>query len=614
MSRKVGFLVRRRNTATQGLLPVVRLIMVLILCCSFATPLSAQSGIPDVIVEAESPDRVSGSAGSVVQFDVALSIVEGWHINTNPAAMESLIPTRLMIADTEPSLSIVRTEFPSGQEYRFEFANQPITVYEGQTTVGVSLKIDDSATEGSRQVPLEILYQACDDTRCLRPTTLRKTLTVEVTGPSASRTSSWPTVWSSAQSQSTPQTLAGTFRRQGLIVGLVVVFLLGLSLNLTPCVYPMIPITVGYFGGRDGGTLTRRIIDALFFVLGMALVYAILGALAGFGGSMLGDALQNPWIQVGLAGLMVVLSGAMFGLYELKLPAPIKEQSESMGKALGTFGMGMTLGVVAAPCLAPSTVALLGFVGQLGHSWAGAGLFFVLALGLGLPYVFLAVFSSQLHRLPGSGSWMEWVKKLLGFMILGVAIYFLWPMLTNAQFAYLMMALVIVAVGVLMVVHPPQSMKFMVLRGMLLGVTCAVLIATLGWTFVWVPDALEWESADAVIEADTTTFDRPTVVYVGASWCVPCKEMEITTFRDARVRATLENDVRAIKVDVSNTPPSQISSWLEGREVLGVPTMMFFSPSGGERRSLRLTGYVDADQLLEHLRRISTADTPKTQS
>lgn len=583
--------------------------LVLTILSILSTPAFSES-IPDNLVSVEPLEPLAVRPGDQVQVLLNISIHKDWHINSNPASKDFLIPTEVKAPSTG-GVRLENVDYPEGENFEFEFVPEPISVYQGEVTVPMTFQVREDHPGGHTRIPLELIYQACDDTRCLPPETKQIKLQLQVSGeggkpiPGVSESDGWGSFVSLTQ-QSDPDALGGIFSGKGILVGLIIVFFLGLSLNLTPCVYPMVPITVGFFGSGKTESFSRRLADAVFFVLGMVIVYSLLGALAGMGGQILGDILQSAWVQVGLAGLMVVLSGTMFGFYQLQLPATLQRKSENMGKTLGTFGMGMTLGVVAAPCLAPATVALLGYVGKTQNALAGAGLFFVLSLGLGLPYVFLALFSSQLNKLPGSGEWMEWVKTLLGFVILAVALYFLWPLLNNVQFGYALVGLLVIATGTLIFTHLPETRLWSILRTAAVLAVATVLIFLISQTFISAEAGIQWESGESYLrETEGQSVKQPTVIYLSADWCVPCKEMEVTTFRNPTIK-DLMSRTRSVKIDLSNPPPTHVQNWLDSQRVLGVPTIFFFTPEQGLHPDLTIMGYASVDDLKKPLSVIST--------
>ena len=192
------------------------------------------------------------------------------------------------------------------------------------------------------------------------------------------------------------------------------IFLGGVALNLTPCVYPLIPITVSYFGGRSGQSRTSLVTHGLLYMVGLSLMNSVLGVVAALTGEMMGALLQNPVVLIGIAVLLAAFAASLFGFWEMRLPSALTQAaSKSYAGYFGTFFMGLTLGIVAAPCLGPFVLGLLTWVASMGSPWLGFLVFFTLSLGLGLPLFFLAVFSGRIESLPRSGEWMLWVRLIL---------------------------------------------------------------------------------------------------------------------------------------------------------------------------------------------------------
>jgi thiol:disulfide interchange protein DsbD len=400
------------------------------------------------------------------------------------------------------------------------------------------------------------------------------------------------------------ESLAQTFSREGWLSGLAVVFGFGLLLNLTPCVYPMVPITVGYFGNRETDGWRARFVDAGLYLLGMVLIYTLLGAMAGLTGQMLGQALQSPLVQGTLALLMVLMAASMFGLFELSFSENLERNLRKTADGLGTFGMGMTLGVAAAPCLAPSTVALLGYIGQSGSMLTGSVLFLVLSLGLGLPYVILAVSSGLLDYLPKSGNWFEWVETLIGYVLIGVALYFLLPLLPMDYLGGLVIVWLVAAMVSLILRVPPANRWIWSLRTLALVAVAGLGIYWILFNFIWLAPRLDWTKGTNFVEE--APVKKPAVVYTGADWCVPCQEMKVTTFQANRVvRAAQE--IEMVKMDLSDPPPEPIETWLSNHDMVGVPTMFFLQPGGEEVRELRGEGYLNARQLANRLEKLRSA-------
>ncbi len=517
---------------------------------------------------------------------VEMTIAPGWHVNAHQPRDDFLIPTTLELRPA-PGQSAGQVAWPEPVERTLAFApGTPLLLYEG--TVRLAAPLTGPAAAGGPLPRAALRYQACSDTTCLPPRTLE--LVAEQPGRGAT-------------GGGAGDTIADFVARWGWGATFFWVGLLGLALNLTPCVYPMISVTVAYFGGRSGAESTR-IGHALLYVLGICLTFSLLGVAAALTGSLFGGAMQRPAVLWGIALLMVALALSNFGLYQLRLPSVLVQAAGRGGQgAFGAFFMGLTMGVVGAPCIGPIVAALLLYVGAQQSAALGFALFFTLGLGMGLPYLALATAAGRLRRLPRSGAWLAWVERLFGFVLLGLALYFVTPLLTPAVVQALW-AVLLVAAGVVLgflgtVAGEPVGYHW---ARRLAGI--AVVAIGLAGLFraegespiAWVPF-----SDEALAQAERS--GRPVLIDFQAAWCLPCREMDRTTFRDpAVVRAT--RDFAALKADV--TAQDEHAEALMARwQVPGVPTYVLLGPDGQERR--RFVGFVPAERLLEGLREAAGA-------
>jgi thiol:disulfide interchange protein DsbD len=396
------------------------------------------------------------------------------------------------------------------------------------------------------------------------------------------------------------------------------VFLAGLALNLTPCVYPLIPITISYFGGQTEGKKGKLLGHAIIYVFGMAITYSILGVIAALTGSLFGAALQNPYVLVAIALILIALALSMFDLYEIRVPTFLSNFAGGAKQGyFGTFFMGLTVGIVAAPCIGPFVLALLTFVGEQGDMILGFSMFFILALGLGFPFLLLALFSGSIHKMPRSGAWMVWVRKIFGFILVAMAIYFLQPLFPNLLLYSLSLALTMLLGGIYMAwIESTQSRGkiFPVIRN-LIGIIfflLAVIFASNGFTS-YVNDRITENPSTAANSpsagrinwlpfsdeklAEAVEKNRPVMIDFYADWCLPCKELDKFTFSQSEV-IELSRNFQMLKVDLTraNDP---VSRELAIRfQVKGVPTLVFLSAQGIELSDLRVVGFKEKEDFL----------------
>ena len=216
------------------------------------------------------------------------------------------------------------------------------------------------------------------------------------------------------------------------LTALPLVFLAGVLTSLTPCIYPMIPITAAIVGGTAPGEVSpprwRPALLSLTYVLGLALVYSALGLFAGLSGTMFGAVSTNPWLYFAMANLLVVAALSMLDVLPVRLPSWLVARAASAGQGgrfSGAFVMGAMSGLVAAPCSAPVMAAVLTWVSSTGSAALGFLYLFVFSLGMCTLLVAIGVGVGTATRLPRAGAWMLWVKKLFAIVMLGVAEYYL---------------------------------------------------------------------------------------------------------------------------------------------------------------------------------------------
>jgi len=383
-----------------------------------------------------------------------------------------------------------------------------------------------------------------------------------------------------------------------MIWTLLGIFAGGMALNLTPCIYPLIPITVSYFGGRSGKS--QLIGHGLCYIAGLSITNSVLGVVAALTGGLMGAMLQNPFVLVGVATILVVFATSLFGFWELRLPSGIVQAaSQSYAGYLGTLFMGLSLGVVAAPCIGPFVLGLLTWVGSMGDPYLGFLVFFTLSLGLGLPLFFLAIFSGHIDKLPRSGEWMLWVRKLMGWVLVGMAAYFVRPILPKTMEIFVLAAVALAAGLHLGWIDRSRAgfRAFEWFKGMV-GVAGLVIATLLIGTWVLQGPGVAWQSYSDQIVAEAQRSGKPVIMDFSADWCAPCRELDEVTFHHAEVVKQAKRNFVMIKLDLTRKGNPVHENLLRQYGVKGVPTVVFLDGQGNERGDLRLVDFLPPDQFL----------------
>ncbi|NMB80633.1 MAG: thioredoxin fold domain-containing protein, partial [Ignavibacteria bacterium] len=333
------------------------------------------------------------------------------------------------------------------------------------------------------------------------------------------------------------------------------------------------------------------------YVLGMALTYSVIGVVTSLSGAVFGTLLQNPFVIAGIALLFIVLALSQFGVYEFKLPDKlVMKAGGAKGGVMGAFFMGLTMGIVAAPCIGPFVLGLVTYVAAKGDPFYGFLMFFVLALGLGFPYLLLALFSGKIKKLPRAGDWMEGVKHIFGFLLLGMAFYFVDPILPKSIQGYTLPIFGIVAVIILLFIDKTanQIKGFRIFKTVFSVIVLAISI----WSLI--PSeklSPEWKQFSIASYEESLKNNESMLIDFYADWCIPCKELDALTFSDPRVIKELES-YTSYKVDM--TQMTEANEELRKKfNVIGMPTVLIINSKGDEVH--RLTGFVNADEFLKLL-------------
>jgi len=360
-----------------------------------------------------------------------------------------------------------------------------------------------------------------------------------------------------------------------LLVGF---FVLGIALAFTPCVLPMLPILSSIVLGKQSDvpiSKARSAYLALAYIFGMALLYALAGILTAALGSGVQRVLQSPIALILFSGLLLFLAGSLFGFYELKMPQAWQNKVDKMagrqkgGSLFGAFALGAISTLVASPCITAPLASVLGFVAQTGSMVLGGALLFVMALGMGLPLLLIALGARSM--IPSAGAWMVWLQRTLGVMLVLLAIWIVWP-----------------AFSMLRSEAVSQNSSRLEKR----------IAPNLVFQVVRAPQELQILLQKAQVEK------RPVLLDFYADWCISCKEMEAITFTNPEVAKEMSRFV-LIQVDVTvNNPSTQ--ALLKQYGLFGPPAILLFNGLGDEQKGLRVVGFMPPGRFSQRLQELNT--------
>jgi thiol:disulfide interchange protein DsbD len=569
-----------------------------ILCAS-----SSRSWAATVAVEIiHSRDSYQASGTYPILF--RLKIQKPWYIHGALETESDLIPTKLTFHDS-PYLKVNNIRFPQVERKKFEYLPDPVDVYSGSILILASLSAAEDIPSGMQTIKGNLSYQACSSSSCLTPEDIPVELQIMITAP-GTPTSALNTDLFLSTSDDKGEIAGVSMDRwfdAGLLLTLLGLFLGGLALNLTPCIYPLIPITISYFGGKSHNISGKRILHGILYLSGLAVTNSFLGVSSALSGNMLGSALQNPAVLIFIACIMTALGLSFFGVWEFRLPAVLTRMaSKNYSGYFGTFFMGLTLGIVAAPCLGPFILGLLTYVGQKGDPFLGFLFFFVLSIGIGLPLCILAVFSGLIDRLPLSGDWMVWIKKLLGWVLVGMAVYIISPLIPSHIGAAWFQAGVAVISGIhLGWIDRTGGIR----RGFLYfkkGISVLIFATSILYLVYtgYAREGIKWIPYNQEIMTTGLKENKPIMLEIYADWCLPCKAMERRVFNDPEI-VSISKNILCIRLDLTRKQPFQ-EEIMKSYQAWGVPTIIFIDKKGKEEKGLRIESYIDNADLLNRMK------------
>ncbi len=368
---------------------------------------------------------------------------------------------------------------------------------------------------------------------------------------------------------------------------IILVFILGLLMSLTPCIYPMIPITVGILQTSSSSSLGKNFLLALSYTLGIACTFALLGLLAAFGSTQFGMLLGNPFFVILLVFFLGYLALSMLGLYDMYIPRFLQPKNHTVqrGSYLSAFIFGALSGSVASPCLSPGLLLLLSIVATVGSKIMGFIWLFMFGLGLGLPLLIIGTFSSSLQLMPQAGLWMIEIKRFFGIMLLSMCFYYLNNIL-DWHYLLILATLTTALCGIFYFISiepfdskPVKRFKELLGTLLIIGGCCIGFFAYKASQHAQEhpQEILCWITSYDIARNKAVAENKRLLLDFTASWCTACKAIEKKILHAPEIMKALDT-VILVKIDCSNPTAECCADIQKKFSILGYPTLLLVNP------------------------------------
>ncbi len=532
-------------------------------------------------------------------------------------------------------------EMPAGKKKSDEYLGDYEAYYHD---LSINIPITGKGDK-TKPLAVKVTYQGCSEAGICYPK-VTKNIELDIAGLNindistatvidAQKTSITST--DNSEQQSEQDALAGLLSSDNTLLALATFFLIGLGLAFTPCVFPMIPILSGIIAGQGNKAANSAFVMSVVYVLSMAVVYTLVGVVAGLSGNNIQVIFQNPWVLGSFALIFILLALSMFGFYELQLPSSLQSKISELsnkqqgGTLIGVAIMGVLSALIVGPCMAPPLMGILLFISQTGDPLLGGSALFVMSLGMGIPLIIIGTSAGKL--MPRAGIWMDTVKAVFGVAMLGVAIWMMERVLAEVIIIWLWALLIFVSgvyMGALTPIHENTTgwARLWKALGLVLMLYASLLIIGVSSGNVDYMQPLKGHymstSVNTVGSSQHLRFkkiksyqdlqqqlvlakqqQKPIMLDFYADWCTYCKSMEKTTFQSANVLTSLENFI-VLQADVTEMD-EQDKQLLKAFQIPAPPAILFFTPGVGEKKNFRVVGYKNGDDFARHINSFSTA-------
>jgi thiol:disulfide interchange protein DsbD len=531
------------------------------------------------------------------EVKIQVSMPKGFHAYSDQFKILNILPQNFKGGSISASPEI---------EFYDKYTNKNRRgVYE-KGSISIVLEAPEKIENPLQIVTFDLRYQICSDHVCYLP----KTVPIHVDASAKVTTGAEKLTAPIKQTFSIFKSI-DELLRSNMILAFLSVFIAGILTSFTPCIFPMLPITISILGYHaDKHSRFKNFSRSLAYVLGIALTYSTLGVIAAMTGSLFGSMLTNKYVLAGLVILFFAMALSMWGAYEIQSPAFIRNKlgtgkSHGLG---GAFVMGLVAGIVASPCVGPVLVSILTYVSTTKNILLGFSLLFTFAFGLGLLFIIIGLFSSALKLLPKSGVWMDGIKFILGAGMWGAALYYSQFILPN-KWWIILISVSFIGLSIWKGAFNFNSKRY-ILRSFLLAnfiFSSLILIVSLvkpeyifNNLYREIPSVksgadLNWAiySDEVLIQAQKES--KPVMLDFYAEWCAACHELAEKTFSTNEFK-DLSKQFLLVKFDATEDN-EQIRAVLQKYDVKGLPTVIFINRNGDVLTDLTFTQFLTMDEL-----------------
>lgn len=566
-------------------------IFTLFLVCGAtqALDLAASGEVQPVSLVSARVSPLEVQPGARIAVSIDLSIAENFSVYEDKLKIFPLEPDGMTLGGLQMSPVVEFIDF-SGKQHRGLQKTAKLDFF---------AEIPKDADVPLKTFAMDLEYIACTTKYCSPPTKLEVKLPLNI---------------QSREVKSNTSMIEQQISKN-LLWAFVLIFVFGFLTSLTPCVYPLIPITLAVIGARASQLSRGQAFSlSLVYVLGISATYSLLGVVAAKTGALFGQALSYQPVVMAFVILFVLMALSIYGYFEIRIPHFISQRLEKSGGNsgyAGAFTSGLIAGIVASPCVGPVLVGVLAYIAKTQNIVLGFWLLFTFAMGMGVLFLLIGTFSSSFKKLPRSGPWMDGVKFVLGTTMLGVALYYLKPLLPETWFMICLSLMMAAAVFIFIAkVYPKLDHKFWHYMPF---VFCALIVVSpLALKLPTSPHTSEqlqkaalkngWAyfSEEALIKAKEQ--GKPVIIDFFADWCAACVELDEKTFsKNEFIEAT--KDFVLLKVDASENFP-ELADLQKRYEVYGLPTIIFINKQGVVEKELTLTGFEEIEPMMTRLKNL----------